>query len=159
MAGICAWFAVFVIFFEIISRTFFQYGAIFAVESSLYATAFLCFVGASYTQSLRKNITITLLTARLPQKGQDYLLTITTAAALVVDIAFLYWTVKMVQFEFERGIAMVSPMEPPAAPVHMIMVVGLGLLGLVLLTQLVQSIIILVKGRPAEVKIEGEPEL
>lgn len=142
---IVVYFMVFLVFFEVVTREWFNFGAIYAVEFTIYCSAFVCFIGACHTQSVNQHITITLITSRLPQKVQQWLRVITTAAALLISGIFAYWTAVMVKMEFEAGTHAVTPLQPPLGAVHSIMVLGFFLMFLVLLIQLFKSVMVVIK--------------
>ena len=76
-AAVAAYVSAFLIAMGVIARYVFNYGVIFAVEVTIYLTAFICFIGAGYTQWQKGHINIDLVTSRLPKKVRHYLLIIT----------------------------------------------------------------------------------
>lgn len=124
---------------SIVAREWFNYGATFAVQFTIWCSAFICFIGASYTQSLRRNITITILTGRLSKRAQQWLLAITTAVSWVICMVFLYYSSLMLQDDIVTGVRSPTPFRPPMAALHWVHTVGFALLALVLLTQSIQT--------------------
>ncbi|MFC2062819.1 TRAP transporter small permease [Chloroflexota bacterium] len=151
---VAAYVMVFMVVFSIISRTFFDYGVTFAVQITMYCSAFICFIGASYTQSLRRNITITLVTGRLSKRVQRWLIAITTSLSFIFTMILCYYSALMFQDAIITGARSTDPLRVPMAGLHWIPTVGFALLALVLLTQGVQTFREIFSGKPFEEEVE-----
>ena len=157
--AVVVYLMVFLVFFEVVAREWLNVGATYAVEFTIYCGAFICFFGAAYTQSANKHITITMLTSRLPHQVQYWLQLLTTAAALIVSGVFAYWGTVMVKMEFRAGSRAVTPLQPPLGAVHSVMVVGFYLIMLVLLVQVIQCLIKIMKPEKKDRVSDGRTSL
>jgi TRAP-type C4-dicarboxylate transport system permease small subunit len=147
VGAVAAYVMVFMVVFAIIGRIF-DYSVTYAVQITMYCSAFICFIGASYTQSLRRNITITLVTGRLPKKVQRWLLAITTTISFVFSMILLYYSSLMFQNSIITGARSTDPLRVPMAGINWIPTIGFALLALVLLTQAVQTFWEIFSGKP-----------
>ncbi len=140
LSGVAAWIAAILVIVEVLARYLFNYAILFGVEYAIYTTAFLCFVGAVYTQVEKGHVNVDLVTSKLPKGLRQWLEVLTLAASLVVAGLFFYWSMVIAKVSAELGSRAISSLATPLVYPQSIMPLGFLLLSLVILVQLFGAI-------------------
>ena len=91
-AGVAQWTAAGLIFVGVVARYVFNYGIIFTAEFATYMTAFICFVGGAYTQWVNGHVNVSLITSRLPNIVQHWILIGRPDFAMSIPMAARCWS-------------------------------------------------------------------
>lgn len=136
-AGLAIWGGAFLILLAIVARNIFNYGIAFAVDFTCYLTAWVCFVGAAYTQWVEGHISVTLISDRLPQTVRQRLNIATIVLSLLICLIFLYWSAVMLGSSIELRTHTMTAVRLPLAIPHSFQVIGFLMLSVVILVQVI----------------------
>jgi TRAP-type C4-dicarboxylate transport system permease small subunit len=136
LAGVAAWCGALLVVVAVVARYLFNYGIVFAFDLTVLSMGIICFLGAIYTQHVKRHARVDVVVERLPKRVQQWLEVITVTMTLVICLVFLYWGIVMISLSIEFGTRAVSFISMPLAITQASLVIGFLFLSLVILVQL-----------------------
>lgn len=113
IAGILVLAMTFMIFYEVIARSFFGSPTTWATELSIYALIGSGFLGSAYAVRKHSHITVDLLVANMSEKGRVILAYVTNVLGLLFSVIFTYYSMMHVTKTFELGTTSTSLLRIP----------------------------------------------
>lgn len=139
VAGFLIIAATAMIFYEILSRTFFNSPTVWATELSIYAIIGSCFLGSAYAVRTYAHITVDLLINSVSDKYKTLLAYLTNAMGLVFSIVFTYYGFHHAANTFELGVTSASLLRIPMYLPELFIPIGGVLLCLAFIMQIIEG--------------------
>lgn len=139
VAGFLIVAATAMIFYEILTRTFFNSPTIWATELSIYAIIGSCFLGSAYAIRTYAHITVDLLINNVADKFKTLLAYLTNAMGLVFSIVFTYYGFHHVMNTYELGVTSASLMRIPMYLPELFIPIGGVLMCLAFIMQIIEG--------------------
>jgi C4-dicarboxylate transporter DctQ subunit len=129
----------FMIFYEVVSRAFFNHPTIWATELSIYAIMGSCFFGSAYAVRTYSHITVDLLINNVNDRWKTILAYVSNALGLVFSIIFTFYGFHNVMKTMELGVTSASLMRIPMYLPELMLPVGGVLMCLAFILQIVDG--------------------
>lgn len=113
LAGIFILAMTFMIFYEVIARSFFGSPTTWATELSIYSLIGSGFLGSAYAVRKHSHITVDLIVANISQKGRVVFGYVTNVLGLLFSTIFTIYGFSHVQKTFELGTTSTSLLRIP----------------------------------------------
>ena len=140
LSGIACWGLTILVFLTVIARYVFHYGIPFAGDMATYFACFAIFIGSCYTQWKKEHIKIEIIESRLSTRAQQWVQVVALFVALVVSIAYMYYTSLMVWDSGVRKLSTMTSLQIPLVIPQIPMVIGWFFLIIIVLFQLVKAV-------------------
>ncbi|MGI2327544.1 TRAP transporter small permease [Planococcus sp. YIM B11945] len=127
------------IFYEILSRTFFNSPTIWATELSIYAIIGSCFFGSAYAVRTYSHITVDLLINNVNDRFKTLLAYASNALGLVFSLIFTYSGFHHSMNTFELGVTSSSLLRIPMYLPELFLPLGGVLLCLAFVMQIIDG--------------------
>lgn len=139
ISGLLIVVATFMIFYEILARTFFNKPTIWATELSIYAIIGSCFLGSAYAVRTYSHITVDLLINNVNDRLKTVLAYLTNAMGLVFSIIFTYAGFHHSMNTYELGVTSASLLRIPMYLPELLLPIGGVLLCLAFILQIIDG--------------------
>ncbi|WP_042349842.1 TRAP transporter small permease [Bacillus massiliigorillae] len=139
LAGLLILLTTFMIFYEVISRAFFNQPTIWATELSIYAIIGSGFLGSAYAVRAYAHITVDLLINNVNDRFKTVLAYVSNALGLVFSIIFTYFGFHHSMTTMELGVTSASLLRIPMYLPELFLPAGGFLLCLAFILQIVDG--------------------
>jgi len=112
----------------VVMRYFVQRPMGWTIETAEYSLVFICFLGAAWLLRRNKHVMLDIVLNRLNLKNQALINIITSIAGAIICLVIAWYSGEITWNLFQRGVRIWSLLEPPKAPIVMIVPVGTFLL-------------------------------
>lgn len=144
LGGIVAGFLIVIttgmVFYEVISRGFFDAPTIWSTELSIYAIIGSCFLGSAYAVRESAHIRVDLLINAIPKRFQNYLSFVANSLGLLFSIIFTWYSWEHVHGTMTLGFTSTSLLRVPMYIPEMLLPIGGVLLCLSFILQLADDL-------------------
>ncbi|MFC0270192.1 TRAP transporter small permease [Metabacillus herbersteinensis] len=139
LSGFSIILTTFMIFFEVISRAFFNQPTIWATELSIYAIIGSCFLGSAYAVRTYSHITVDILITNVNDRIKTILAYLSNALGLVFSIIFTFYGFHHSMKTMELGVTSASLLRVPMYLPELLLPVGGVLMCLAFILQIVDG--------------------
>lgn len=116
--------------FEVVMRYFFNRPQAWVRESTEYSLVFITFLAAAWLLKGEGHVKMDWLVNRLSPRGQALLTFITSIIGAITFLVVTWYTAKLTLFMHVEGIHVLSELEPPQAPLAVVIPIGSFLLSI-----------------------------
>ncbi|GIN40986.1 MULTISPECIES: TRAP transporter small permease [Heyndrickxia] len=139
IAGFLIILTTFMIFYEVISRSFFNHPTSWATEMSIYSIIGSCFLGSAYAVRTYSHITVDLLINNVNDNIKTILAYISNALGLIFSLIFTFYGYEHSMKSLELGVTSASLLRIPMYLPEMLLPVGGVLMCLAFILQIVDG--------------------
>ncbi|WP_449620980.1 TRAP transporter small permease [Robertmurraya sp. Marseille-Q9965] len=139
IAGILIIITTFMIFYEVVSRSFFHKPTIWATELSIYAIVGSCFLGSAYAVRTYSHITVDILINNVNDKVKTIFAYISNALGLIFCLIFTVYGFQHVMETMELGITSASLLRIPMYIPQTLLPIGGFLMCLAFILQIIDG--------------------
>lgn len=127
------------VFYEVISRSFFHQPTSWATELSIYAIIWSCFLGSAFAVRTYSHITVDLLINNVDDRIKTLLAYISNALGLVFSVIFTVFGYLHVIKTFELGVTSSSLLRVPMYIPELVLPIGGALLCIAFVMQIIDG--------------------
>lgn len=139
LSGVLIIITTVMIFYEVISRSFFNKPTSWTTELSIYAVIWSCFLGSAYAVRTYSHITVDLLINNVNDHLKTVLAYISNSLGLLFSIIFTVYCLLHVIKTYELGVTSSSLLRVPMYLPELVLPVGGALLCIAFIMQIIDG--------------------